>query len=95
MTLIPVRLKHPDHNLLGAPECIIALSILLAFVLIRHESVQHGQLALRSLVPKCHELWASSSKKEPTRSNPGHDTNHFVLRFRLSFRSPRKWLRGP
>ena len=27
-------------------------------------------------------------------SNPGHDTNHFVLRFRLSFRSPGNWLRG-
>ncbi len=27
-------------------------------------------------------------------SNPGRDANHFVLRFRLSFRSPGKWLRG-
>ena len=24
----------------------------------------------------------------------GHDTNHFVHRFRLSFRSPGNWLRG-
>ena len=27
-------------------------------------------------------------------SNPGHDTNHFVLRFLHSFRSPGNWLRG-
>ncbi len=27
-------------------------------------------------------------------SNPGHDLYHFVLRFRLSFQSPGKWLRG-